>query len=62
MQFVEHIRILIFALLIFSVVFVIAYTIGYTRLWISLLAVMIVLSGTIAVLARWSRIDTGETE
>lgn len=62
MQFAEHVRVLVYALLIFSVVFVIAYTIGYTRLWISLLAVMIVLSGAIAVLARWSRIDSGETE
>ena len=62
MQFAEHVRILVYALLIFSVAFVVAYTIGYTRLWISLLAILIVLSGTIAVLARWSRIDSGETE
>ncbi|WP_456329496.1 hypothetical protein [Archaeoglobus sp.] len=62
MQFVEHVRILIFALLIFSALFVVAYTLEMTRLWFACLAVMIVISGAIAVLARWSRIDSGETE
>ena len=62
MQFVEHVKILVFALLIFSVLFVVAYTLEMTRLWFACLAVMIVISGAIAVLARWSRIDSGETE
>ncbi|WP_456469641.1 hypothetical protein [Archaeoglobus sp.] len=62
MQFVEHVRILIFALLIFSAVFLIAYTLEITRLWFACLAVMIVLSGAIAVLARWSGQRMEETE
>ena len=62
MQFSEHIKILIFALLIFSLVFVVAYTLQIVRLWIAALAVMIVLSGTIAVLARWSGASLEETE
>ena len=62
MQFVEHVKILIFALLIFSAVFLIAYTLGMTRLWIASLAVMVVLSGAIAVLARWSGHGLEETE
>ena len=62
MQFAEHVKILVLALLVFSVVFVVAYTLEMTRLWFACLAVMIVLSGAIAVLARWSRIDSGETE
>jgi len=62
MQFVEHVKILVFALLIFSVLFVVAYTLEITRLWFACLAVMIVISGAIAVLARWSRYDAEETE
>jgi len=62
MQFAEHVKILIISLLIFSTVFITAYTLGYTRLWVATFAVMIVLSGAIAVLARWSRIDSGEGE
>jgi len=62
MQFAEHVRILVFALLIFAVLFVVAYTLEMTRLWFACLAVMIVISGAIAVLARWSRYDAEETE
>ena len=62
MQFVEHVKILVFTLIIFSVLFVVAYTLEMTRLWFACLAVMIVISGAIAVLARWSRIDSGENE
>lgn len=52
MQFTKHVRILVFALLIFAVLFVVAYTLEITRLWFVCLAVMIVISGAIAVLAR----------
>jgi len=62
MQFSEHIKILVLALLIFCALFVLAYTLELERLWISLFAVIIVLSGTIAVLARWSRIEIEETD
>ncbi len=62
MQFSEHVRILVFALLVFSVLFVAAYTLQITRLWIAALAVMIVLSGAIAVLARWSGHGIEESE
>ena len=62
MQFIEHVRILIFALLIFSVVFIVAYTLGMTRLWIATLAVIAVLAGAIAVLARWSGYGLEETD
>ncbi len=62
MQFSEHIRILIFVLIGFLALFVIAYTLEMTRLWIAAFVVIIVLSGTIAVLARWSRYDVEETE
>jgi|GEM_PF-2156954 hypothetical protein len=62
MQFVEHIRILIFALLIFSAVFLIAYTLEMTRLWIASLAVIAILAGAIAVLARWSGYGIEESE
>lgn len=61
-QFVEHVRILIFTLLIFSVIFIVAYTLEMTRLWIASLAVIAILASAIAVLARWSGYDTGETE
>ena len=61
-QFVEHIRILIFALLIFSVIFLIAYTLEMTRLWIASLAILVILSGAIAVLARWSGYGIEESE
>jgi len=62
MQFTEHVRILIFVLIGFLALFVIAYTLEITRLWIATLVVIIVLSGTIAVLARWSRYGIDETE
>ena len=62
MQFAEHVKILVFALLIFAVLFVIAYTLEITRLWFACLAVMIVISGAIAVLARWSCKGIEETE
>ena len=62
MQFTEHVRILIFVLIGFLALFVIAYTLEITRLWIAAFVVIIVLSGTIAVLARWSRYDVEETE
>ena len=61
MQFTEHVRILVFALLIFAVLFVVAYTLEITRLWFACLAVMIVISGAIAVLARWSGASLEET-
>ena len=62
MQFAEHIKILVFALLIFAMLFVVAYTLGMARLWFACLAVMIVLSGAIAVLARWSGYGFEESE
>ncbi len=62
MQFVEHVRILIFALLIFSAVFLIAYTLEMTRLWIASLSVIAILAGAIAVLARWSGYGVEESE
>ena len=62
MQFTEHVRILIFVLIGFLALFVIAYTLEMTRLWIAAFVVIIVLSGTIAVLARWSKYDIEETD
>ena len=62
MQFSEHVRILIFVLIGFLALFVVAYTLEMTRLWIAAFVVIIVLSGTIAVLARWSRYDVEETD
>jgi len=62
MQFSEHVRILIFVLIGFLALFVVAYTLEMTRLWIAAFVVIIVLSGTIAVLARWSRYDVEETK
>ncbi len=56
MQFAEHARILVFALLIFLVLFVVVYTLETTRLWFACLAVMIVISRAITVLARWAGI------
>jgi hypothetical protein len=61
MQFVEHVKIPVFVLLVFSVLFVVAYTLEITRLWFACLAVMIVISGAIAVLARWSGTNYEET-
>ncbi len=62
MQFSEHVRILIFVLIGFLALFVVAYSLKITRLWIAAFVVIIVLSGTIAVLARWSRYDVEETD
>jgi len=62
MQFTEHVRILIFVLIGFLALFVVAYTLEMTRLWLAAFVVIIVLSGTIAVLARWSRYDVEETD
>ena len=62
MQFSEHVRILIFVLIGFLALFVVAYSLEMTRLWIASFVVVIVISGTIAVLARWSRYDVEETE
>ncbi len=62
MQFSEHVRILIFVLIGFLAIFVVAYSLEMTRLWIAAFVVIIVLSGTITVLARWSRYDAEETE
>jgi len=60
MQFSEHVRILIFVLIGFLALFVVAYSLEMTRLWIATFIVIIVLSGTIAVLARWSKYDIEE--
>ena len=62
MQFTEHVKILVFALLIFAALFVVAYTLEMTRLWVACLAVMVVISGAIAVLARWSGYGIEESE
>ncbi|MCD6493890.1 MAG: hypothetical protein J7K36_08900 [Archaeoglobaceae archaeon] len=62
MQFSEHVKLLVLALLVFCALFTAAYTLKLTRLWISLFAVIIVLSGTIAVLARWSRDEIEQTD
>jgi len=62
MQFTEHVRILVFALLIFAMLFVVVYTLEITRLWFACLAVMIVISGAITVLARWSCQGIEESE
>ncbi len=62
MQFSEHVKLLVLALLVFCTLFTVAYTLKLTRLWISLFAVIIVLSGTIAVLARWSRDEIEQTD
>ena len=61
-DFSEHIRILVFSLLFFSFLFITAYTLDKERLWISCLAILLIISGTIAVLARWSVLEVCETD
>ncbi len=61
-EFDEHIKILIFALLGFMVVFAIAYSQNWQRLWVSLFIIILILFMAIAILARSSKLEIKQTD
>lgn len=61
-EFEEHVKILIFALLGFMVVFAIAYSQDWERLWISIFIIILILFMAIAILARSSKLEIEQTD
>ncbi len=61
-EFDEHVKILIFALLGFMVVFAIAYSQDWQRLWVSLFIIILILFMAIAILARSNKVEIKQTD
>jgi hypothetical protein len=61
-EFDEHVKILIFALLGFMVIFAIAYSQDWQRLWVSLFIIILILFMAIAILARSNKVEIKQTD
>ena len=61
MNFEEHVRLVLFFLMGLAIAFIVAFTFGPAKLWLSVLSIIVIFACIVIVLAR-SKDEIGKTD